>query len=81
MKNKYHFVITFNDLKDEKQMEIRDALEGGFEFTDLPVEEQVDDVDFVQDRISCLVDEACQAAWCEMEVIISGPGKEDKDTR
>jgi hypothetical protein len=39
---------------------------------DLPPEEQIDDVDYIENRISTLVDEACQVAWTELEVIVNG---------
>jgi len=72
MKNKYHFTISFNDLSSEKKMEIKKAIEDNMSVNDLPPEEQIDDVDYVENRISTLVDEACQVAWTELEVTVNG---------
>ena len=70
-----YFIISFKDLKNEKQMEIKKTLEDNMSLNDLPVEEQIDDVDYVENRISTLVDEACQVAWCELGVNINGTNR------
>lgn len=72
MKNKYHFTISFADLSDSKKLQIIESIVNTLDLNILPVEEQIDDPDYTQDRIEQLVLESCQRAWNELEVIIDG---------
>ena len=79
MKNKYHFVISFNDLSQEKKMEIRSHLEKEVSISDelgyLIDEGDRDDLSIL---IGDYVENACDRAWTELEIVIGSETSEDK---
>lgn len=80
MRTTNYFTIRFNDLSNEKQMEILEALKKGFrenttkmELMEIcgadPYDHDQPDTDRFED-ILLRVDDQAQNAWCELEVVI-----------
>lgn len=80
MRTKQYFTIYFNDLSNEKQMEILEAIKKGFresvtkaEMMEIcgadPYDHDQPDFDRFED-ILLRVDDQAQNAWCELEVVI-----------
>ena len=80
MRTKRYFTIYFNDLSNEKQMDILESLKNGFKET-LTKEEVLElcgsdpfDIDRpntdTMEDVLLRVDEQAERSWCEMEFVI-----------
>jgi len=81
MKTHNHFVVAFNDLKVEKQLEIKENLkerlvEANKEYLfqvcgSDPYDIDKPDSDRISDHVEGVVERGCDSSWTEMEVVIN----------
>lgn len=81
MKTHNHFVISFYDLKVEKQAEIKENLrerliEANKEYLfqvcgSDPYDMDKPDSDRISDHVEGVVERGCDGSWVEMEVVIN----------